>query len=667
MHAFIIRPFGVKSGIDFDRVERELIRPALAELNISGGTTAEFIQQGNIRVDMFEQLLTADLIVADISIHNANAFYELGIRHALRDKRTFLIRDKGDEVPFDLKTDRYMAYDAGHPAASLPVLIEALKATLDSQTKDSPVFQLLPGLDSADPNRVLVVPLDFREEVQRAELSRKSGDLQMLSAEVDGFAWTAMGLRLVGHAQFRVGDWWGAKATWEAVRKYEDLDVEANTLLGTVYQRLGDLLRSDQAIERALRNRGMASLGRAEIRALAARNSKTRWEADWGHLTEMDAVQKAALNSPHLERSLDLYQKGFLEDRNHFYAGLNELAMLTILTKLAAAQPGVWVDNFDSEEEAAGRLRKLEERRRELAAGVKLAIESKQAAAAREEKTDVWAEISGADLTLFSSTKPQRVGNAYKKAFAGAHAFAGNSARKQLLLYNRLGILADNARAALDNIPVMEQKEATPKDAPRVILFTGHRIDAPDRRMRRFPPDSEDHARAMIMAAVSREKEKSTGNLIGISGAASGGDILFHEVCEALAMPTRIYLALPKNEYIKASVADGGPKWIERFKRLCDRRQPEILADDGELPRWLRAKKGYGIWQRSNLWMLHSALAISNDNLTLIALWDGKAGDGPGGTKDMVERARGRGATIIHLDAGELVNQASGVDPDGPV
>ena len=113
MHAFIVRPFGIKSGIDFDRVEKELIRPALDELHFSGGTTGEFMQQGNIRTDMFEQLLIADLVVADVSIHNANAFYELGIRHAFRDKRTFLIKSEGDEVPFDLKTDRYLPEKCG--------------------------------------------------------------------------------------------------------------------------------------------------------------------------------------------------------------------------------------------------------------------------------------------------------------------------------------------------------------------------------------------------------------------------------------------------------------------------------------------------------------------------------------------------------------------------
>ena len=280
MHAFIVRPFGIKKGIDFDRVESELIRPALQQLGCSGGTTGEFIQQGNIRSDMFEQLLIADLVVADISIHNANTFYELGIRHAFRDKRTFLIRSQGDEVPFDLKTDRYLSYDAADPAACLPVLVKALQATWASQHQDSPVFQLLPGLPPADPGKFLVVPLDFHEELARAESAGDCGNLQLLSAEMDGLAWKTAGLRLIGNAQFRCKDWQGARVTWEKVRGYDETDLEANTLLGTVYQRLDDLVRADQALKRALHNTREASSGwhRAELYALMGRNAKTLWE-----------------------------------------------------------------------------------------------------------------------------------------------------------------------------------------------------------------------------------------------------------------------------------------------------------------------------------------------------------------------------------------------------
>ncbi len=663
LNVFIVRPFGTKNGIDFDRVEKDLLRPAMEQAGLTGGTTGEFIQQGNIRTDMFEQLLIADLVIADISIHNANVFYELGIRHALRDKRTFLIKSRADkvnenvskeiDVPFDLKTDRYLAYDAKNPSDAVDILAAALRLTLDSQRADSPVYQLLPELKPADPDEVLVVPLDFREEVEREEGAKNCGDLQMLAAEVDGFAWRIAGLRLIGNAQFRLKDWPGAKVTWIAVRDYDDMDVEANTLLGTIFQRLGDLVSSDQAVERALQNKEISAGQRAEIRALMGRNAKNQWEQSWGGVADVDATQKAALASPYLEKSFELYRTGFIEDRNHFYSGLNALAMVTMLTELAQAQTAIWEDSFDSKDDAAQKLQKLRELRSDLAAGVRLAIESKQVALQRTGKSDIWTDISTADLICLTSSRPSRVGQAYKKALADASEQARDAVRRQLLLYQRLGFLKENIQAGLDNIaPVSGQIQETPT---HVILFTGHRVDTPERKTPRFPAAKQKQARAMILETVRQEKAGAKGSLFGISGGASGADILFHEVCEELNIPSQMYLVLPKNDYIKASVADSGVDWVERFNRLYEKSKPKILADSDRLPRWLRAKKDYDIWQRSNLWMLHNALFISRDNLTLIALWNGAAGDAPGGTEDMVKRAKDRGATFIHLDARKLL------------
>lgn len=657
LNVFIVRPFGAKGGIDFDKVEGELIRPAMEQAGLTGGTTGEFLQQGNIRTDMFEQLLIADLVIADISIHNANVFYELGIRHALRDKRTFLIKSSAaneSDVPFDLKTDRYLAYDANDPRGALDLLAAALKLTLDSQNADSPVYQLLPNLQPADPDTVIAVPADFREEIERAEAANHGGDLQLLAAEIDDFDWRATGLRLVGHGQFALKDWAGAKVTWQAVRDYDDMDVEANTLLATIFQRLGDSVSSDQAVERALQSRGSSAAERAEIRALMGRNAKNHWERSWAAIAPVEEAQKAALTSPFVEQSLELYRRGFIEDRNHFYSGLNALAMVTMLTELAQAQPATWEDNFDSKDEAAQRLRALKELRGDLAAGVRLAVESKQFALQRTGKTDAWADISAADLLCLTSSRPNRVGQAYRKALADVSEQARDAVRRQLLLYQRLGVLKDNIQAGLDQIaPVVGYSKEPP---PRVILFTGHRIDGPNRSTPRFPAAKEKQARAMILDAVSREKEKTDGKLVGLTGSASGGDILFHEVCEELKIPSEMYLVLPKKDYIKASVADSGPEWVERFNRLYEKLTPRILADSDRLPRWLRAKKNYNIWQRSNLWMLHNALALSQDHLTLIALWNGATGDGPGGTEDMVERAKDRGARFIHLDTRKLLD-----------
>ena len=96
-------------------------------------------------------------------------------------------------MPFDLKTDRYLAYDQNQLGGAVEILAAALKLTMDAQRADSPIYQLLPALKPADPEDVLVVPLDFSEEVERVEAATNCGDLQLLAAEVDGFAWRVAG------------------------------------------------------------------------------------------------------------------------------------------------------------------------------------------------------------------------------------------------------------------------------------------------------------------------------------------------------------------------------------------------------------------------------------------------------------------------------------------
>ena len=150
------------------------------------------------------------------------------------------------------------------------------------------------------------------------------------------------------------------------------------------------------------------------------------------------------------------------------------------------------------------------------------------------------------------------------------------------------------------------------------------------------------------------EQKLETGSLVGIAGGACGGDILFHEVCAELGIETTVYLAVPKEEFIKHSVQHGGPQWVERFLRLMERRPSRVLADSTTLPAWLRGRKDYTIWQRNNLWMLFNALALNPQQLTLISLWDQGAADGPGGTRDLVNQVRARGHKIERLPAERL-------------
>src|SRR4051812_3244686 len=189
--AFIIRAFNTKKDsagkeVDFERIHRELIAPALEAAGLGGGTTGKIIDAGNIREDMFGLIVEADLVVCDITIHNANVFYELGIRHALRKKRTVLIKGSptADPTPFDILTDRYVAYQIDDAAGALPALSRTIKAALDSEREtDSPIFKMLPGLVEADPATVIALPLGLREEIERATRAGSKGWLRLLSHE----------------------------------------------------------------------------------------------------------------------------------------------------------------------------------------------------------------------------------------------------------------------------------------------------------------------------------------------------------------------------------------------------------------------------------------------------------------------------------------------------
>ena len=165
--------------IDFER-SAELIEPALNAAGLGGGTTGEIIEAGNIREDMFGLILEADIVLCDMTIHNANVFYELGIRHALRKKRSVLIRGGpvADEVPFDILTID-ISLRHRRPRAALRKLTETLIATLASERTDSPIFKLLPTLPEVDPTRS-VLPKDLAEEVERAKAAKASGWLRLL-------------------------------------------------------------------------------------------------------------------------------------------------------------------------------------------------------------------------------------------------------------------------------------------------------------------------------------------------------------------------------------------------------------------------------------------------------------------------------------------------------
>ncbi len=455
--AFIVRPFGRKSNsageatIDFDKVDEKLIAKALSKVGLSGGTTGEFVQQGNIRSDMFRELLIADLVIADISIHNANAFYELGIRHALRDQYTVMIKSdrRGDAHVFDLKADRYLSYNPDNPGASVEKLVKTIKATLANERADSPVFQLVPGLDRIDLSKVNMVPLKFREKAeQRGENKKK---LIKLVDQIVGESWETEGLRLIGRALFKLGAHDASAEIWERIRAFGMLDVEANQKLATNYQKLGKFKLSEQAASRALSSSNLSDWDRAETYALMASNHKTQWLQKLESETDLAKRQRAALTSPFLEQSIQHYLKGFEQHRSHYYSGLNAVAMMAMQVELAKLHPARWALQFDKDYLAEVELEERSSQLAKLMAATDLAIES----SVRNYPDDEWARISRADLKLVSSNDPERVRVKYMTC-ADFGAFSIEALKRQLEIYRALGVFEQNTTAAYEFVLSLE-------------------------------------------------------------------------------------------------------------------------------------------------------------------------------------------------------------------
>ena len=65
---------------------------------------------GIIHSAMFARLLLAEFVVADLTLANANVFYELGIRHAAKPFTTVPIFANASALPFDVALVRAVGY-----------------------------------------------------------------------------------------------------------------------------------------------------------------------------------------------------------------------------------------------------------------------------------------------------------------------------------------------------------------------------------------------------------------------------------------------------------------------------------------------------------------------------------------------------------------------------
>ena len=489
--------------------------------------------------------------------------------------------------------------------------------------------------------------------------------LALLGEEAKRNVWEREGLRLVGRTQRCIKAFKAARESWEFIRKDLPDDVEANLQLATIYQRLGDSVTASQACRHVLDNPAAKRSDRADARSQLARNDKASWFADFRSLDTPEARRRQAVSDHRLVEAFDGYMAGLAEDLNDYYSGINALGLLTVIVNLADMEPNAWAGCFRTTREATNKLDDYREQLIQLRGAVGMSLEN---ARRRGEMPDLWVLPTQAQCSLLTTEKDRAVfvGTAYKAAKkAGGARFEVQSEAEQVVIFHSLGLFPENCRAALEALgvtaPVNKAADQPKPPRDRVIVATGHRADALNRPPPgRFPNTAAciAKAKAWLREVIAAEKAATAGSFTGIAGAASGTDLLFHEVCAELGIPTTVVLPISVDDYRRQSVADGGTDWIDKFNTLVVAKENEkrliVLSNDADVPSWAAGIPNYGVFQRGNIWMLEDALIRPNADATLVALWNGKAGDGPGGTADMVALAQAHGAKVRKQNTDEL-------------
>jgi hypothetical protein len=248
----------------------------------------------------------------------------------------------------------------------------------------------------------------------------------------------------------------------------------------------------------------------------------------WSKAASAEDKARNAIDSPLLIEAYEQYLDAYRLDLNSYYPGLNALFLAVIILELSNSYPDIWSAPFTDDTIANVKLAEIKRKRDQIAQALQLRFDNAEAPVPEGARQDMWLLSSVGDLNLLTQPpNPPRASYFYKKAAAGGD-FVLDSARRQLVMLAQIGVLNAQIEKVLKAFPP-ESAPTTNQRIDRVLLFTGHRIDSPNRAKPRFPAEKESVAREAIRTAVAQEKDLTSGAIVGIAGGANGGDILFLE------------------------------------------------------------------------------------------------------------------------------------------
>jgi tetratricopeptide (TPR) repeat protein len=465
-HAFVAMPFGKKTGhdgilIDFNAIYNDFLKPAIEAAGLVVFRADQEQSAGNIKTDIFQELLIADLVVADLTLDKPNVWYEFGVRHTLHARGLVLIQGPGYKQSFDSYTGHKFNY---HLKDGLPdtVTLEDDKKALTKMVKAtlalwydgniSPVDQRLPNLQEPELKSLYVGDvLEFwqaydagTDRIERACRNNPIGDLLVLAEEVPVSAFRA-------EAYINAG---------VALRKAEQFDFaleQLETGLAVDPDNLVGLQEKGICLQ-MLALQGKANIPQYEVRlhcistlkiypndpktwTLLAQIDKDAWVQLWrqqGRTVEQMRTY-AAYGDARLRAAIESYRQAFRRNPGHYHSGINALILMHIYLSLTGDT------RFFIEAKS-------------MVGAVRSAVEC-------ESSHSFLGKATLGDLEILLGT-PETVTSAYKEAIAKSEKdwFALSSTLSNLYLLKDLGFRSEAIAVGISTFEYALARVNEPKE-----------------------------------------------------------------------------------------------------------------------------------------------------------------------------------------------------------
>jgi hypothetical protein len=317
---FVLMGFGVKvdyktnRSLNLDKTYG-IIRRAVDAAGLECIRADDIVHSGVIDKPMYENLLAADVAIADLSTSNENAIYELGVRHALKPRTTIVIAEKQFKFPFDLTHLVIRPYE--HLGTGIDYdeaerlereLTKAILRITAGDNVDSPVYTYLPDLVQP----MVRIAAKLAEPSPPAPAAAPADESPTFSVLLDLF-----------HDARKKGDFLQAKACLEKLResKKDDPYLIQQLALATYQCRQPNALDALRAARAILDPLQPETSGDVETLGLWGTIHKRLWE---------ETADRATL-----DESISGYERGFVMKRD-YYTGINFAYMLDVRASMQA-------------------------------------------------------------------------------------------------------------------------------------------------------------------------------------------------------------------------------------------------------------------------------------------------------------------------------------------